>query len=62
MGPAGPSRPGSGGWKKRILVGTGIYLGATLLAFLDTRISLTIFVLISLFYIAPPKTDRHLRA
>jgi uncharacterized membrane protein len=48
--------------KKRILIGTGIYLAATLLAFVDTRISLTIFVLISLFYIVPPKTDRHLRA
>jgi uncharacterized membrane protein len=47
--------------KRRILIGTGIYLAATLLAFIDTRISLTIFVLISLFYIVPPKSDNFLK-
>jgi uncharacterized membrane protein len=47
--------------KKRILAGTAIYLGATLLAFIDTRISLTIYVLISLVYIVPPKSDAYLK-
>jgi uncharacterized membrane protein len=46
--------------KKRILVGTSVYAVAALLAFLDTRISLTIYVLVSIFYIIPPKTDKHL--
>jgi uncharacterized membrane protein len=46
--------------KRRILQGTAVYVLATLLAFIDTRISLSVYVLISLFYVFPPKTDRYL--
>ncbi len=46
--------------KMRIILGIVIYTVATLFAFLDTRISLTVYVLISVIYMVPSRLDRHL--
>src|SRR5260221_735089 len=42
-------------YQKRVLSGIVVYAVTTSLAFLDTRISLTIYVFISLFFILPTK-------
>jgi hypothetical protein len=47
------------GLKSRILMSLGLNTVATLLAFVDSRISLTIYVLISLLYIFPGRLDKH---
>ncbi len=46
--------------RKRILGGLVVYTAATLIAFVDARISLIIYLLISIVYIFPSKLDDHL--
>jgi uncharacterized membrane protein len=47
--------------RRRLLFGLSVYVSATAAGWIDTRISIAMFVLMPLFYLVPTGVDRHIK-